>query len=133
MKTSFGHIGINVRDMNKSTEFYQKLFNFLDASEEHLGKRYAGWMFEDFSVWLHQVGKSHLGDSYDEKSLGLQHLAFQADKKTEIDELYHSFLKPNKIPVLYGGPAEYPEYGTGYYAVFFLDPNGIKLELMWTP
>jgi hypothetical protein len=25
-------------------------------------------------------------------------------------------------------PADYPEYGKGYYAVFFLDPDGLKLE-----
>jgi catechol 2,3-dioxygenase-like lactoylglutathione lyase family enzyme len=25
-------------------------------------------------------------------------------------------------------PAEYPQYGTGYYAVFFADPDGLKLE-----
>ena len=27
-------------------------------------------------------------------------------------------------------PADYPEYGEGYYAVFFLDPDGLKLEGM---
>jgi glyoxylase I family protein len=27
-------------------------------------------------------------------------------------------------------PREYPEYVPGYYAVFFADPDGIKLELV---
>ena len=27
-------------------------------------------------------------------------------------------------------PAEYPQYGKGYYAVFFADPDGLKLEGM---
>ena len=27
-------------------------------------------------------------------------------------------------------PADYPDYGEGYYAVFFLDPDGLKLEGM---
>ena len=31
------------------------------------------------------------------------------------------------------GPADQPDYGEGYYAVFFLDPDGIKLELAHTP
>ena len=30
-------------------------------------------------------------------------------------------------------PAAYPEYGTGYYAVFFADPDGLKLEYAYTP
>ena len=31
------------------------------------------------------------------------------------------------------GPRHYPEYREGYHAVFFFDPDGIKLELSWTP
>jgi len=31
------------------------------------------------------------------------------------------------------GPREFPEYRPGYHALFFLDPDGIKLELVWTP
>jgi len=30
-------------------------------------------------------------------------------------------------------PAEYPEYAPGYYAVFFADPDGLKLEFVHTP
>src|SRR6266511_599684 len=31
------------------------------------------------------------------------------------------------------GPREFPEYRPGYHALFFEDPDGIKLELVWTP
>jgi len=27
-------------------------------------------------------------------------------------------------------PADYPQYGAGYYAVFFADPDGLKLEVV---
>ena len=30
-------------------------------------------------------------------------------------------------------PAEYPHYGENYYAVFFADPDGMKLELVHYP
>jgi len=30
-------------------------------------------------------------------------------------------------------PAEYPIYGPNYYAVFFADPDGMKLELVHFP
>ena len=30
-------------------------------------------------------------------------------------------------------PAEYPQYGAGYYAVFFSDPDGLKLEFVHAP
>ncbi len=29
-------------------------------------------------------------------------------------------------------PAEYPKYGPDYYAIFFLDPDGLKLEYVFT-
>jgi hypothetical protein len=30
-------------------------------------------------------------------------------------------------------PAEYPQDAPGYYAVFFRDPDGLKLEYVFTP
>ena len=30
-------------------------------------------------------------------------------------------------------PTDYPAYGDGYYAVFFADPDGIKLEFVYRP
>jgi hypothetical protein len=30
-------------------------------------------------------------------------------------------------------PAEYPQYAPGYYAVFFADPDGLKLEVVYEP
>ena len=30
-------------------------------------------------------------------------------------------------------PAEYPHYAPGYYAVFFADPDGLKLEFVHMP
>jgi glyoxylase I family protein len=30
-------------------------------------------------------------------------------------------------------PADYPQYGLPYYAVFFADPDGLKLEFVWSP
>ena len=34
---------------------------------------------------------------------------------------------------LYGTPREFPEYAPGYYAVFFEDPDRIKLEVVHVP
>jgi len=35
--------------------------------------------------------------------------------------------------VLYGGPKEYPEYSEGYYALYFEDPDRIKLDAVHIP
>jgi hypothetical protein len=50
-----------------------------------------------------------------------------------VDDFYNQYLLPRKVPVLYGGPKEYPEYTKGYYSVYFEDPDRIKLELVHIP
>jgi len=37
----------------------------------------------------------------------------------------------SRSPVLYGGPKEWQNYDPGYYAVYFEDPDRIKLELVY--
>ena len=41
-------------------------------------------------------------------------------------------LVKNKVKIL-DPPKEYPEYGGPYYAVYFTDPDGLKLEGMHFP
>ena len=50
-------------------------------------------------------------------------------RRRDVDALY-DFLKANKVRVV-DAPAAYPSYGEGYYAVYFLDPDGLKLEAMY--
>ncbi len=66
----------------------------------------------------------------DRYSPGLHHLAFSADSREEVDQLYQYLLKL-KAEIL-DSPAEY-DYMPGYYAVYFLDPDEIKLELTHIP
>jgi hypothetical protein len=61
----------------------------------------------------------------------LHHLALRTRTRADVDE-FHRFLLREKLAVL-DAPAEYPQYGPNYYAVFFADPDGIKLELAHFP
>ncbi|KAG0361516.1 hypothetical protein BG005_008106 [Podila minutissima] len=69
---------------------------------------------------------------------GLHHLAFNLDNRAQVDEAYikiTKFYADNEgvdLGKILDAPAEYP-YMPGYYAVFFTDPDGIKLELVYTP
>lgn len=62
---------------------------------------------------------------------GLHHLAFQAPSIQAVDDLFLQ-LKSQSIVIL-DPPALYEQYCPGYYAVFFSDPDGIKLECVYTP
>ena len=57
-------------------------------------------------------------------------MAFHADTRADVDA-FHSSLTDADLPVL-DPPAEY-DYTPGYYAVFFPDPDGMKLEVVFEP
>ncbi len=60
-------------------------------------------------------------------------IAFHADSRSMVDRFYKQHLLHRKIPVLYGGPKEYPWYSKGYYSVYFENPDRTKLELAYVP
>ena len=70
---------------------------------------------------------------HDRYAPGLHHLAWRAGSRDDIDRFY-SLLRSIGAQVL-DPPADYPQYnaGRGYYAVFFADRDGLKLEYVWTP
>jgi glyoxylase I family protein len=63
---------------------------------------------------------------YDRYDIGIHHLAFAAPSRDVVDERA-DWLR-NCGADIESEPAEY-----GYYAVFFYDPDGIKLEIVHRP
>ena len=62
--------------------------------------------------------------------MGSPLVAFRAPSRAAVDEL-HARLVGLGVTIL-DAPAEYP-YTPGYYAVFFADPDGMKLEYVFSP
>ena len=67
---------------------------------------------------------------YDRYRIGLHHLAFEADSRAQVDELA-AWARAHGAQ-LESQPQEYA-YIPGYYAVFFYDPDGLKLEIVHVP
>jgi len=116
------HISIRVSDYGKSKAFYAKLFEFLgfEISDEYPGT--IGWTNGRTRYWIAGAEgrkKYRIGD------VGLHHYAFQLRSRRDVDAL-QTFLEKEKVRIV--DPAD--EYYEDYYAVFFLDPDGIKLEGM---
>lgn len=128
----YDHITINAIDMKKSVAFYDKLFSYLGLRKVHDEPKLAGWVSGITSFWLHPVARSRIKNKYSRVNPGPNHIAFRARSKADVNKLYTECLKPNKFKVLYSGPGE-QIYAKGYYAVYFEDPDSIKLEVMWLP
>lgn len=119
------HISIRVSDMKASREFYGALFEFLGFKKPEDYGDTVGWSNGETMFWIGKAdakGKKHkhrIGD------IGFHHYAFELRSRKDVDEL-QAFLETSGATIV--DPAD--EYYDDYYAVFFLDPDGLKLEGM---
>ena len=123
------HLAIKVSDFKTSKHYYNKLLGFLGFELEWEFDHVAGWNNGHTMLWLSEAddeGKKH---PHRIGNIGFHHYAFELDSRKAVDDLY-AFLKKQKVVVV-DRPAAYPSYGEGYYAVYFLDPDGLKLEGMY--
>ena len=116
------HISIRVSDYERSKAFYGRLFEFLgfEISDEY--PQTIGWTNGKTRYWIAPAEgrkSQRIGD------VGLHHYAFQLRNRRDVDAL-QAFLEGQDVRIV--DPAG--EYYEDYYAVFFLDPDGIKLEGM---
>jgi glyoxylase I family protein len=126
------HIDVTVNDIARSAIFYDKVMPALGFRRlvEDDGDDIR-WGNAHITFAIRQAPATQRGASFDRYRVGLHHLAFKAKSREAIDEFYRFLMREN-LPIL-DAPAEYPQYGPNYYAVFFADPDGMKLELVHFP
>jgi glyoxylase I family protein len=82
------------------------------------------------ALGLREKGSDAHRVPYDRYAVGVHHVCFDVPAREVVDERAR-WLRERRATIE-SGPAEY-EYTPGYYAVFFYDPDGIKLELLHRP
>ena len=120
------HLVIRVSDYERFKAFYGRLFEFLgfEVSDEYPDA--IGWTNGKTRFWIGPAdaeGRKHRHCAGD---VGFHHYAFQLRSRKDVDAL-QAFLK-EELRATIVDPAG--EYYDDYYAVFFLDPDGLKLEGM---
>ena len=124
------HIDLTVNDVMRSRAFYDKVFGEL-GFRKFESDEYINWSNAQMTIAIREASGVHRDAQFDRYRVGLHHLALRARSRADIDT-FHDFLKREKVQIL-DAPAEYPHYGENYYAVFFADPDGMKLELAHNP
>ncbi len=123
------HVELYVRDLERSIAFWTPFMGLLGYAEERWsrGVNYLDGERDPY-VCLVQAAAEHLEAGYHRKRIGLNHLAFRARSRTHVDEVRrwardagHALLYDDRFPF-----ATAP----GYYAVFFEDPDRIKVEVV---
>jgi glyoxylase I family protein len=125
------HVFVNVTDMARARVFYDWLMPLLGYATGWGWDTGHGYLSPHGSYWLKVADPALSGEAFHKDRVGLCEIAFAATSRDEVDALGRS-LVARGVPVL-APPREYPEYVPGYYAVFFSDPDGMKLELVHIP
>lgn len=120
------HVSIRVSDFQRSKRFYAGLLTFLGFVVEGDYGDAAGWHNGKTVFWIGQADAEGLRHPFRLGNIGLHHYAFELGRRADVDAL-HAYLKKHGIAVVDPPGDYYPDY----YAVYFLDPDGIKLEGMF--
>jgi catechol 2,3-dioxygenase-like lactoylglutathione lyase family enzyme len=122
------HIEIYVSDLEKSTDFWGWLLEELGYDLYQTWKQGKSWKLGDSYLVFVQTEERFLDVPYHRKRVGLNHLAFYADSRGHVDEITNR-LREKGVTILYEDQHPYAG-GEGYYAVFFEDPDRIKVEIV---
>jgi glyoxylase I family protein len=135
MRGAIHHLDLTVKDPWASRGFYAAVLGFMgyrEVADHERGFDYdleapAGFT----SIGIMKAAGPHADRAHDRYSPGLHHVAWTAESREDVDRLYELLLGIGATVL--DPPADYPRYGDGYYAVFFADPDGLKLEYVHKP
>jgi catechol 2,3-dioxygenase-like lactoylglutathione lyase family enzyme len=124
MKTRYiDHIDLRVTDLKRAQKFYSKLLPALglicDRSSTRVGIFYAAGGDKPEAFFAFTQNRRHRGNA--------TRIAFWADSRAEVDRLARLVRKIGGKNL--EGPELCRSYSPGYYACFFEDPDGNKLEI----
>ena len=132
--TGFHHVDLVVSSILRSLPFYRELLEPLGwhrVGEVEGERGETIWYLSGAGCSLGlREAQSRSDGPYDRYRVGLHHLALEAGSRGSVDERA-DWLRGQGVEIE-SGPEEY-SYTPGYYAVFFYDPDGIKLELVHVP
>ena len=131
---SVHHVDLVVSSIERSLPFYRDLlaplgFHRIGEVEGERGETIWYLSGAGGELGLREAQTSSEGP-YDRYRVGLHHIAFEAPSRGTVHERA-DWLRSRGAEIE-SGPEEYA-YMPGYYAVFFYDPDGIKLEIVHVP
>lgn len=128
---AINHIGLSVTDLDRSERFYDPLMAFMGYSRMPATPGQRKWKKRSVGIFLiYEARPESRTKVHDRYAPGLHHLCFDAETREEVDRLHRVMVAAGAR--ILDAPAEYA-YTPGYYAVFFADPDGLKLELCHAP
>ena len=135
---NISHIALTVSDLERSTAFYDKVFEFIgfkraevpESTQKAMKTRLKAWVGPGYSISIRPSKGEFAHRPHDRNAPGFNHMAFTAEDRSDIEKMYELLTKMGATVL--DAPAEYP-YARGYFAVYFTDPDGLKFEFAYAP
>jgi glyoxylase I family protein len=127
------HVDLVVSSIERSLPFYRDLLGPLGyhrISEVEGERGETIWYFGGSGGASLGLRQAQVEGAHDRYRVGLHHLAFAASSHAVVDERYAWLVASGAT--IETPPQEYA-YIEGYYAVFFRDPDDLKLEIVHVP
>ena len=118
----FGHIDLRVRDLAVSETFYDELLPALGFTERYHGDTWKVWATTDELPWTAYFGVTESTEQVPNEN----RIAFAVGSNDDVERIAEIVRAAGALELT--GPKEMP-YGPGYYAIFFADPSGNRLEV----
>lgn len=122
------HLYVSVADFARSEEFYDRLMAFLGfrkGDKVVAGEPHAHYFNRVMQYSIRPARGGRVG--HDPYVPGLHHVCFQVRDRAAVDEVCAT-LRSWGVDAT--EPAVYPQYNDDYYATFFADPDGLRLEVV---
>lgn len=131
--TGVHHFDLVVSELDRSLEFYRGLLEPLGyiRASDIVGERGERVVYLGGSgIVPVSLREAQTPGAYDRYRVGIHHVAFEAPSREIVDERLR--WARGQGAEIENDPKEYA-YMPGYYAGFFYDPDGIKLEIVHVP
>ena len=122
------HIELYVSDLKTSLNFWGWLLEELGYEIFQSWGQGKSWKLGETYLVFVQVEEKFLDMPYHRCRVGLNHLAFHAESRQQVDEMTR-MLESRGVNILYKDKHPYAG-GEEYYAVYFEDPDRMKVELV---
>jgi glyoxylase I family protein len=121
------HLYLSVSDLSRSIAFYDpimRLLGFRKGTDPIAGEPHVHYYNRETQITLRPAKRPGPHDPY---APGLHHLCLRVDTTADVDTAVRE-LRALGVDAV--EPRLYPEYAADYYAAFFSDPDGLRLEIV---
>ena len=122
------HVEIYVHDLERSKEFWGWLLGKLEYKVSQEWDQGISYKFGETYLVFVQTEERFKEPTYHRCRTGLNHLAFHGKSREQVDEIT-TRLRERGSTILYEDKHPFAG-GPDYYAVFFEDPDRIKVEVV---